>query len=98
MKCSLTLLQKEKVVSCLQEKDAPSTVTFMQDGSTSRTATAVQEFLTLMFGKNKNFSQEFEAPMASSVSRSDTSRLVVMEIFKISGTSIQFIQFISTKR
>ncbi|GFX08146.1 uncharacterized protein TNCV_4783601 [Trichonephila clavipes] len=47
------MLLREKVVSCLREKTALSTVTFVQDLATRHTANPVKEFLIQMFGEEK---------------------------------------------
>lgn len=60
----LTLL-REKVVPCLREKDALSTVTFMQDGATSHTAIRVKEFLIQTFGEERIISRRCKFPWPS---------------------------------
>jgi hypothetical protein len=57
----LTLL-REKVVPCLRERDALSTITFMQDGATSHTATPVKAFLIQTFGEDKIISRGCRFP------------------------------------
>ncbi|GFX53207.1 hypothetical protein TNCV_362021 [Trichonephila clavipes] len=74
---SLTL--HEKVVSCLREKAAVSTATFIQDGATSHTANTVKEFLIQTF-EEENHLQTLQVSMASSVYRSHTSRLLAVGI------------------
>lgn len=57
----LTLL-REKVVPCLREKNALSTITFMQDGATSHTANPVKAFLIETFGEDKIISRRCRFP------------------------------------
>lgn len=57
----LTLLL-EKVVPCLREKDALSTVTFRQDGATSHTAISIKEFLIQTFGEERIISRRCKFP------------------------------------
>lgn len=74
-----------------------STVTFMQDGGPSHTATPVKAFLIHSFGEDKIITRGYRFPLASLVSRTDTGRFLVMGIFKIRGISIWSIQSVGAE-
>ncbi|PRD24693.1 UNVERIFIED_CONTAM: hypothetical protein NCL1_43009 [Trichonephila clavipes] len=56
------MLVREKVVLCLREKAALSTVAFIPDGATSHTANPVKESLIQMFGEEKIISKFYKFP------------------------------------
>ncbi|GFX13714.1 hypothetical protein TNCV_1922271 [Trichonephila clavipes] len=93
----LTLL-RETVVPCLIQRDQISNVTFMQDGATSHTANPVKAFLIQTFGEDRIVKQLLQVSMASSVSRFNTGRLLVVRIFEILRVSIRSIKSVGTER
>ncbi|GFU69384.1 hypothetical protein TNCV_625081 [Trichonephila clavipes] len=90
-------LRRETVVPCLIQRGQIANVTFMQDGATSHTANPVKAFLIQTFGEDR-IEQALQVLMASSVSRFNTGRLLVVGIFEISRVSIRSIKSVGTER